>query len=132
MNPPVEAPTSAQSRPLDLDPERVEGVPKLLSAPGDVRRRALDIELGIGGHELPGLVVPGNEAREHERLGLAPALCQASLDQENVEPLTRGFQCDRPRELVPPGGEQMPTWLLVLIIVLVVLALFGGFGYSRR
>jgi hypothetical protein len=30
------------------------------------------------------------------------------------------------------GGEQMPTWLLVLIIVLVVLALFGGFGYSRR
>ena len=23
----------------------------------------------------------------------------------------------------------MPTWLLVLIIVLVVLALFGGFGY---
>jgi len=26
----------------------------------------------------------------------------------------------------------MPTWLLVLIIVLVVLALFGGFGYTRR
>jgi len=26
----------------------------------------------------------------------------------------------------------MPTWLLVLIIVLVVLALFGGVGYSRR
>jgi len=26
----------------------------------------------------------------------------------------------------------VPTWLLVLIIILVVLALFGGFGYSRR
>jgi len=26
----------------------------------------------------------------------------------------------------------MPTWLLVLIIVLVVLALFGGVGYGRR
>ncbi len=26
----------------------------------------------------------------------------------------------------------MPTWLLVLIIVLIVLALFGGFGYYRR
>ncbi len=25
----------------------------------------------------------------------------------------------------------MPTWLLVLIIVLVVLALFGGVGYGR-
>jgi LPXTG-motif cell wall-anchored protein len=30
------------------------------------------------------------------------------------------------------GGEHMPTWLLVLIIVLVVLALFGGWGYRRR
>jgi len=26
----------------------------------------------------------------------------------------------------------MPMWLLVLIIVLVVLALFGGVGYGRR
>jgi hypothetical protein len=26
----------------------------------------------------------------------------------------------------------MPIWLLVLIIVLVVLALFGGVGYGRR
>ena len=26
---------------------------------------------------------------------------------------------------------QMPTWLWVLILVLVVLALFGGVGYSR-
>jgi hypothetical protein len=30
------------------------------------------------------------------------------------------------------GGDRMPTWLLVLIIVLLVLAVFGGFGYSRR
>ena len=30
------------------------------------------------------------------------------------------------------GGWTMPTWLLVLIIVLVVLALFGGVGYGRR
>jgi hypothetical protein len=39
---------------------------------------------------------------------------------------------------VPPwgtlvaGGEDMPTWLLILIIILIVLALFGGFGYYRR
>jgi len=33
---------------------------------------------------------------------------------------------------VVPGGDEMPTWLLVLIIVLIVLALFGGFGYYRR
>jgi hypothetical protein len=31
-----------------------------------------------------------------------------------------------------PGGDEMPTWLLVLIIILIVLALFGGFGYYRR
>jgi hypothetical protein len=30
------------------------------------------------------------------------------------------------------GGEQMPTWVWVLIIVLIVLALFGGVGYGRR
>lgn len=26
----------------------------------------------------------------------------------------------------------MPTWALVLIVVLLVLAVFGGFGYYRR
>jgi hypothetical protein len=32
------------------------------------------------------------------------------------------------------GSEEkrMPTWLLVLIVVLLVLAAFGGFGYTRR
>jgi hypothetical protein len=34
--------------------------------------------------------------------------------------------------LLPPEVRQMPMWLWVLIIVLLVLALFGGFGYSRR
>ena len=34
-------------------------------------------------------------------------------------------------EPIEAGGE-MPTWLLVLIVVLLVLAVFGGFGYSRR
>ena len=29
-------------------------------------------------------------------------------------------------------GVRMPTWLLILIVVLLVLAVFGGFGYSRR
>jgi hypothetical protein len=29
------------------------------------------------------------------------------------------------------GGGHMATWLWILIIVLVVLALFGGLGYRR-
>jgi hypothetical protein len=33
---------------------------------------------------------------------------------------------------VAAGGDVMPTWLLVLIIILIVVALFGGFGYYRR
>jgi putative exporter of polyketide antibiotics len=30
------------------------------------------------------------------------------------------------------GGDDMPTWLWVLLIVLLVLILFGGIGYRRR
>jgi hypothetical protein len=30
------------------------------------------------------------------------------------------------------GGVGMPTWLVVVLVVLLVLALFGGFGYTRR
>jgi len=30
------------------------------------------------------------------------------------------------------GDTDMPTWLWILIIVLLVLALFGGVGYGRR
>ena len=30
------------------------------------------------------------------------------------------------------GGDAMPTWAWVLIIVLLFLLVFGGFGYSRR
>lgn len=36
------------------------------------------------------------------------------------------------RERCEPEVTSMPTWLLVLIVVLLVLAVFGGFGYSRR
>jgi hypothetical protein len=35
------------------------------------------------------------------------------------------------RRAIEKGGT-VPTWLLVLIIILVILALFGGFGYYRR
>ncbi len=28
--------------------------------------------------------------------------------------------------------NKMPTWFWVLLVVLLVLALFGGYGYNRR
>lgn len=31
-----------------------------------------------------------------------------------------------------PGGDRMATWLWIVLIVLLVLLLFGGFGYRRR
>jgi hypothetical protein len=47
-------------------------------------------------------------------------------------PTGTAFQRCLAGERSEPGGDDMPTWLLVLIIILIVLALFGGFGYYRR
>jgi hypothetical protein len=30
------------------------------------------------------------------------------------------------------GGSRMPLWAIILIIVLAVLVLGGGYGYGRR
>jgi hypothetical protein len=45
-----------------------------------------------------------------------------------------GFPAAERREsrFATDKGGRVPTWLLVLIIILVILALFGGFGYYRR
>ena len=118
--------------PFDVDAERVECVAQLLSATGDERRWPLDAELGVLVDLLPGLLVAGHEPGEHERLRLASALRQALFHEEDVESLACAFQRRLARELVAPGGEQMPTWRLVLIIVLVVLALFGASGTRGR
>ncbi len=117
---------------LDLDSERSERVRELLAPSRYERRRALHAELDALLELLPGLIVARHEPGKDQRLRLTPALGEALLHEKDVESLACGFQRSLPWELVAPGGEQMPTWLLVLIIVLVVLALFGGFGYTRR
>jgi hypothetical protein len=58
------------------------------------------------------------------------------LRPEPVSPLAeeRGDVCSPGAEGISwrsRGGEEMPTWLLVLIVVLLVLAVFGGVGYYR-
>ena len=73
--------------PVELDLELLERVRELLAAPGDEARRPVDRELGVVGHLVAGLVVAGNEAREHERLRLRAALRQAALDEQDVESL---------------------------------------------
>lgn len=49
--------------------------------------------------------------------------------QRDMFDVAGSWACIRRRD---EEDRNMPTWLLVLIVVLVVLALFGGFGYSRR
>jgi hypothetical protein len=41
------------------------------------------------------------------------------------------LEIGRGRAPTPDTGRRsiVPTWLLVLVVILVVLALFGGYGY---
>ena len=87
MKPPVEAPTSTQSRPDDVDVECVERVLQLLATARDEARWALDLELGVVRDLLTRLVVPRDESGEHERLRLRARLGEPALDEEHVEAL---------------------------------------------
>ena len=89
MKPPVDAPTSRQSSTSRVDAGRIERVRELLPSPRDVRRRRGDREVGRLVHLLARLLVPGNEAREHERLRLRAALGEPALDQQHVQALLR-------------------------------------------
>ena len=70
-----------------VDAELVQPVRELLASARDVRRRALDRELGVVLHLVAGLVVAVHEAGEHEGLGLRARLREPSLDEEDVEAL---------------------------------------------
>ena len=91
MKPPVEAPTSTQSRPSTSISNASSAFRELLSSARDERRRPLDAELDVLVDQLAGLLVARDEAGQHERLRLAPGLREAFLDQEHVEPLADGF-----------------------------------------
>ena len=89
MKPPVDAPTSAQSRPATSTSSASRAF-RSFSPPRETkRRRPLDVELRVLGDLLAGLVVPRNEAGEHERLRLGARLREAALDEKHVETLLR-------------------------------------------
>ena len=73
-----------------IDAEPVQPVRELLAAARDIRRRALDRELGVVLHLVAGLVVAVDEAGEHERLRLRARLRKPALDEEDVETLLHG------------------------------------------
>ena len=49
----------------------------------------------------------------------------------NIRPLLESFESVMFGHIVD-GGNQMPNWLLVLIIVFVAVALFGDLQYRGR
>ena len=63
---------------------------------------------------IPSRSLPDSATSDVPTRGFRSA-CSGNLDRTHV-----------------PRRSWMPTWLLVLIVVLLVLAVFGGFGYSRR
>src|SRR5579862_938823 len=67
--------------------EGVERVRELLAAARDVRRAALELELGAFVHLLARLLVARHEAREHQRLRLRARLGEPPLHKEDVQAL---------------------------------------------
>ena len=87
MKPPVEAPTSAQSRPSTSTSNASSAACELLAAARDEARRAVDLELGVLVELLARLVVPRHESGENQRLRLRARLRKPALDEEDVEAL---------------------------------------------
>ena len=87
MKPPVEAPTSRQSRPLGSTPVASSALASF-SPPRETYRAALrDRELDVLVQLLAGLRVPRHEPGEDERLRLGAALRQPTLDEQDVQAL---------------------------------------------
>ena len=87
MKPPVEAPTSRQSRPAGSTPSASSAVLELLAAAGHEARRLLDLELRGFVQLAAGLVDAADAAGEDQRLRLGAAVRKPALDEQQVGPL---------------------------------------------
>ena len=103
MKPPVEAPTSRQSRPLGIDAELGQRRLELEAAARDVAAAALDLDPDVVGHHLPGLqrllaaAADPDLAGADRGRGGGPRRQQAALGDQRVEP--------RPAHRGPDGSE---------------------------
>ena len=94
MKPPVQAPTSRQTRSRGSTRERVEGPGQLLAAARHVRRRLVQADRHVTGHEVARfavatgtVTVPDAHAPgQQEGLRLGPARDEAAGDDELVQP----------------------------------------------
>lgn len=73
-------------------------------------------------------------ARAARRIrGLTPA--PVYPETGSVTPSSATFECgDRGKRCAPQSrsGGEVVSWLVILLIVLLVIVLFGGVGFSRR
>ena len=89
MKPPVDAPTSAQSRPVTSTCSASSAFWSF-SPPRETKRGGrADLEHGVVSDLLSRLVVTADEPGEHERLCLRARLRQSALDEHHVESLLR-------------------------------------------
>ena len=79
----------AAVEPADVEAERIERVRELVPRARDVRRRALDGQLGVLVDLRARLVEAGHEPGEHERLCLRAALREPTLDEQDVQTFLR-------------------------------------------
>ena len=87
MKPPVDAPTSRQSRPAGSTPSRSSPCASFSPPRETYGGAALDAQLGVLVDLLARLVVAGHEAGHDERLRLRARLREPALDEEHVDPL---------------------------------------------
>jgi hypothetical protein len=100
-----------------IDAERVEAVCELLAATRDVRRPALDGQLGVLVDLLAGLVVARDLPGHHERLRLRTRLRETAFDENDVEAFLHGEIPHVPSNVSPGSSRIRPS---------PVLNAFGG------
>ncbi len=96
MKPPVEAPTSTQSRPAGSTPSPSSPCASFSPPRETYGGGRSTVELGVLLDLLAGLVVAVDEAGEHERLRLRPRLREATFDEEDVEALLQAVRTASP------------------------------------
>ncbi len=87
MNPPVDAPTSRQSRPATSTPNASSAFASLCPARETYGGGATTSSSMSSANLLAWFRVPGHEPGQDERLGLRARLGETALDQHDVKPL---------------------------------------------
>ena len=108
MKPPVEAPTSRQSAPVDVEPEARRARAASFSPPRETKRGGRSTASSASSSTCsPAFEWPGTRPGEHERLRLRARLGEAALDEQDVETLLHEGR-SRARPFLTPSRRADP------------------------